>query len=63
MYIFREPVHIAVLLAIPPRARCSEEVLTSCVALSDDGSEGRSYSWFADLQVCEPIRGVEGGGE
>ena len=50
MYIFREPVHIAILLAIPPKLRCSMDTLMDCVGIDDDGKAGLNYTRFYDMQ-------------
>ena len=50
MYIFREPVHIAILLAIPPKLRCTMDTLMDCVGIDDDGKAGLNYTRFYDMQ-------------
>jgi hypothetical protein len=50
MYIFREPVHIAILLAIPPKFRCEMDTLMDCVGIGDDGKGYLLYTRFADMQ-------------
>ena len=50
MYIFREPVHIAILLTIPPKIRCDMDTLMDCVGIADDGKAGVLYTRFADMQ-------------
>ena len=51
MYIFREPVHIALLLAIPPKLRCGMDSLMDCVGIDDaTGTAGLTYTRFYDMQ-------------
>jgi hypothetical protein len=50
MYIFREPVHILILLVLPPKIRCGLQGLRRCIALDPDGHPRILYTGFSDLQ-------------
>eukprot|EP00802_Teleaulax_amphioxeia_P013389 Tamp_13440.p1 GENE.Tamp_13440~~Tamp_13440.p1 ORF type:complete len:520 (-),score=49.10 Tamp_13440:162-1529(-) len=50
MYIFREPVHIAILLLVPAKMRCGMEGLMRCMAVDAHGHPRILYTAFSDLQ-------------